>query len=192
MSLPPEVDDFLKLLALPAAAVDGLLASAPPPLDFLTAPARRADAGEAQFEGRAASMLSLVQHGKLHNQNDSHVTERDAILTAPARRADPPLLGHGQNGGRPALLQGQAKFLLHLVAVFPGGFVWRRPGRGGNSLALRRSRQGGGGLSGLLAAGLTMRWGLGATCGVLGAIGLVIAGQELLRRGQDWLKLASD
>ena len=51
---------------------------------------------------------------------------------------------------------------------------------------------GGGGLSGLLAAGFTMRWGLGATCGVLGAIGLVIAGQELLRRGQDRLKLASD
>ena len=67
-----------KGLALPAAAVDGLLASAPPPLDFLTAPARRADAGEAQFEGRAASMLSLVQHGKFHNQNDNHVTERDA------------------------------------------------------------------------------------------------------------------
>ena len=65
-------------LALPAAAVAGLLASAPPPLDFLTAPARRADAGEAQFEGRAASMLSLVQRGKFHNQNDSHVTERDA------------------------------------------------------------------------------------------------------------------
>ena len=51
---------------------------------------------------------------------------------------------------------------------------------------------GGGGLSGLLAAGFTMRWGLGATCGVLGAIGLVIAGQELVRRGQDRLKLASD
>ena len=65
-------------LALPAAAVDGLLASAPPPLDFLAAPARRADTGEAQFEGRAASMLSLVQRGKFHNQNDSHVTERDA------------------------------------------------------------------------------------------------------------------
>ena len=37
-----------------------------------------------------------------------------------------------------------------------------------------------------------MRWGLGATCGVLGAIGLVISGQELFRRGQDRLKLASD
>jgi hypothetical protein len=51
---------------------------------------------------------------------------------------------------------------------------------------------GGGGLSGLLAAGLTMRWGLGATCAVLGAIGLVIAGQELIRHGQDRLTLASD
>ena len=59
------------------ALVDGR-DCAPPPLDFLTAPARRADMGEAQFEASAASMLSLVQRGKFHNQNDSHVTERDA------------------------------------------------------------------------------------------------------------------
>ena len=51
---------------------------------------------------------------------------------------------------------------------------------------------GGGGLSGQLAAGFTMRWRLGATCGVLGAIGLGIAGQDLLRRGQDRLKLAPE
>jgi hypothetical protein len=51
---------------------------------------------------------------------------------------------------------------------------------------------GGGGISGLLAALLTMRWGLGATCGVLGAVGLVIAGQELWRRGNRQLKLMPD
>ena len=51
---------------------------APPPLDFLTAPARRADMGEAQLAGRAASMLSLVQHGKFHNQKGSQATERGA------------------------------------------------------------------------------------------------------------------
>ena len=50
---------------------------------------------------------------------------------------------------------------------------------------------GGGGISGLLAAAMTMRWGLGPTCGVLGAIGVTIAALELVRRGRSRLVLVS-
>jgi len=49
---------------------------------------------------------------------------------------------------------------------------------------------GGGGLSGLLAAGMTMRWGLGPSCGLLGAIGTAMALLELWRRGRSRLALA--
>ena len=50
---------------------------------------------------------------------------------------------------------------------------------------------GGGGLSGLLAATMTIQWGLGPTCGLLGAIGVAIAVLELLRRGGSRLALVS-
>jgi MFS family permease len=48
---------------------------------------------------------------------------------------------------------------------------------------------GGGGISGLVAAGLTMRWGLGACCGLLGIIGVVLATAELWRFGKQTLAL---
>ena len=49
---------------------------------------------------------------------------------------------------------------------------------------------GGGGLSGLLAAAMTMRWGLAPSCGLLGAIGAAMALVELWRRGRSRLALA--
>ena len=50
---------------------------------------------------------------------------------------------------------------------------------------------GGGGLSGLLAATMTIQWGLGPTCGLLGAIGVAIAVLELMRRGGSRLALVN-
>jgi hypothetical protein len=50
---------------------------------------------------------------------------------------------------------------------------------------------GGGGLSGLIAAGLAMRWGLGPTFGLLGSLGTALALLELLRRGRRQLALVS-
>ena len=46
---------------------------------------------------------------------------------------------------------------------------------------------GGGGLSGLLAAALTVHWGLGPTFAVLGSCGLVVGGVELVRHRRDRL-----
>jgi len=50
---------------------------------------------------------------------------------------------------------------------------------------------GGGGLSGLIAAGMTMAWGLGPTLTVLGGCGLCLGVVELLRRGQTRLAAAA-
>ena len=41
------------------------------------------------FEGREASMLSLVQQGKFHNQKGSHVTERGAKEVTGLLHPDP-------------------------------------------------------------------------------------------------------
>jgi len=49
---------------------------------------------------------------------------------------------------------------------------------------------GGGGFSGLLAAGLLERFGMGTTFGLLGSFGLVLGVAELLKRGR--LRLRSD
>ena len=49
---------------------------------------------------------------------------------------------------------------------------------------------GGGGLSGLLAAGITMEWGLSWCCALLGTIGLGLAMAELWRHGKQKLVLA--
>jgi hypothetical protein len=49
---------------------------------------------------------------------------------------------------------------------------------------------GGGGLSGLLAAGITMEWGLSWCCALLGTIGLGLAMAELWRHGKQQLVLA--
>ncbi len=49
---------------------------------------------------------------------------------------------------------------------------------------------GGGGVSGLLAAGLTMAWGLSATFALLGGLGLVLGVLELGRRGDLRLRSA--
>jgi len=46
---------------------------------------------------------------------------------------------------------------------------------------------GGGGLSGLLAAALTLAWGLGPTFALLGTLGLVLGVVELMRHGRDQL-----
>jgi hypothetical protein len=48
---------------------------------------------------------------------------------------------------------------------------------------------GGGGISGLMAAGITIERGLGFCCGLLGAIGVVLAAAELWRYGGQQLKL---
>lgn len=48
---------------------------------------------------------------------------------------------------------------------------------------------GGGGISGLMAAGITIERGLGFCCGLLGAIGVVLAAAELWRFGGQQLKL---
>jgi len=42
---------------------------------------------------------------------------------------------------------------------------------------------GGGGLSGLLAAVVTLTWGLGACLALLGSVGIALGSLELLRRG---------
>jgi len=49
---------------------------------------------------------------------------------------------------------------------------------------------GGGGLSGLLAALLTLAWGLGPTAALLGSLGLAIGILELMRRGGTRLEAA--
>jgi len=49
---------------------------------------------------------------------------------------------------------------------------------------------GGGGFSGLMAAGLLERYGMGTTFGLLGSLGLVLGVAELLQRGR--LRLRSD
>ena len=46
---------------------------------------------------------------------------------------------------------------------------------------------GGGGLSGLLAAVLTLGWGLGPTFALLGSLGLALGAMELMRHGRDRL-----
>ena len=50
---------------------------------------------------------------------------------------------------------------------------------------------GGGGLSGLLAAGLTLTWGLGACFGLLGAVGCALGAGELIRHHRTRLAAVS-